>query len=241
MSSSEKAVEATDYNGSAGKSVEESGAWRSTRNWTRETDNISSSDKEHHSIKERVTPRFQHLEKRLDRRGKGITVVNGDNHSEDPSMNSSEHFRAQTSKESVSHSRARLGKLNGPRSAADTLIKRQKQGSGLSRYGDCSTSISDDLEVILLSSPTDAAISRSTSSNANNMPQIIEVDESSPQLRRDIHNEDDRARQVEADELLARELQEQFYNEMPVFGAEEVVPIYIIQLFCACLHLLSDG
>lgn len=240
-SSSEKAVETTDYNGGVGKSVEESGAWRSTRNRTRETDNISSSDKEHHSTKERVTPRFQHLEKKLDRRGKGITVVNGDNHSEDPSMNSSEHFRAQTSKESVSHSRARLGKLNGPRSAADTLIKRQKQGSGLSSYGDCSTSISDDLEVILLSSPTDAAISRSTSSNANNMPQIIEVDESSPQIGRDIHNEDDRARQVEADELLARELQEQFYNEMPVFGAEEVDEHIALQNQDGLNHGLSRG
>lgn len=154
-------------------------------------------------------------------------------------MNSTEHFLAQTSKESVSHSRARLGKLNGPRSAADTLIKRQKQGSGLSSYGDCSTSISDDLEVILLSSPTDAAISRSTSSNANNMPQIIEVDESSPQIGRDIHNEDDRARQVEADELLARELQEQFYNEMPVFGAEEVGPYLYFLTFNCFAHVCT--
>ncbi|KAH6768394.1 hypothetical protein C2S51_013730 [Perilla frutescens var. frutescens] len=190
ISSGEKAVETTDYNIGAGKSVEESSSWRSTRNRTR---------------------------------GKGITIANGDNCSENPSFISSEHFLAQSLKESVSHPRARLGRQNGPpRSAADTLIKRQKQGSDLSSYAECSTSLSDDLEVVLLSSPAETANSRSTSSNVNNMRQIIEVDESSPQLRRVTHDEDVRARQLEADELLARELQEQFYNEMPVFGVEEV-------------------
>ncbi|KAK4406053.1 hypothetical protein Sango_0611800 [Sesamum angolense] len=38
------------------------------------------------------------------------------------------------------------------------------------------------------------------------------------ELGRNSHDEDARFRQVEADEVLARELQEQFYNEVPILG-----------------------
>lgn len=228
MNPSEKAVEPVDYNGDAGKSIDESAGWRSTRNRTRGMNNMSSPDMDNNLTRERVTPRLsiQHHETRSDRRGKGISVANGDDCPNDPSFISSEHFRAQSVKDSVSHPRARLGRINGPRSAAGTLLKRQKQGSGFSSHGECSTSVSDDLEVVLLSSPAEAANLRSASRNAN-MPQIIEVDESSPQLPHDIRDDSARARQLEADELMARELQEQLYNEMPAFGFQEVCPIYI--------------
>ncbi|XP_057783605.1 uncharacterized protein LOC131001277 [Salvia miltiorrhiza] len=218
----EKAVESVDYNGDAGKNIGESAGWRSTRNRSRGVINISSPDKEKNLITERVTPRLsiQQHETRSDRRGKGISVANCDNCPNNASFISSEQFRAQPVKESVSHPRARLGQVNGPRSAAGTLIKRQKQGSSFNSYGECSTSVSDDLEVILLSSPAEAANLRPSSSNAN-MPQIIEVDESSPQLPHDTRDDHARARQLEADELMALELQEQFYNEMPAFGVQE--------------------
>lgn len=60
---------------------------------------------------------------------------------------------------------------------------------------------------------------------------VIEVDELSPAVRNttsqsidDVHNDDSdaRARQVEADEMLARELQEQLYHEGPVVEGREV-------------------
>ncbi|KAL8491189.1 hypothetical protein ACS0TY_023005 [Phlomoides rotata] len=109
--------------------------------------------------------------------------------------------------------RARPGRPNVPRSA-DLLIERQKQGSNSSVRGECSTPVSDDPEVVFLSSSTEAGKSNSTSSNIGNLQQIIEVDELSPQPRRNAHDEDVKTRQLEAD--LARELQEQFYNEVPL-------------------------
>lgn len=114
MSYNEKAVERTGYNGGAGKSFEGRGGCKTTCNRTRETDNLSSFDKEHHSTRERVSPRIsiQHHENTLDRRGKGITPANGDNHSKDLSMISSSHFCAETLKDVASQSRAQLGKTN---------------------------------------------------------------------------------------------------------------------------------
>ncbi|XP_042060762.1 uncharacterized protein LOC121805075 isoform X1 [Salvia splendens] len=215
---SEKAVESVDYNCDAGKSIEESAGWRSTRNRPRGMNDISSNDKEKNLNKEWVTPRlsFQQHETRSDRRGRGINLANCDN---DSSFISSEHFHAQSVKESVSHPRARMGRLNEPHSAAGMLIKRQKQGSGFSSSGECSTSVSDNLDFVSLSSPAEAANLRS-SSNAN-MPPVIEVDESSPQPPHDTGDDNARARQLEADELMARQLQEQLYNEMPAFGFQE--------------------
>lgn len=218
MSHSQKAVESVDYNGDAGKSVEELDGWRSTRNRTRVTGEINNTSllNKDSLVRERVTPGLssQQHENRLERRGKEISVSNSDDFCEDPSFISSENFRTQSLKESVSRPRAQSGRLNGLRPASDTLLKRQKQGSRLSSHGECSASVSDDLV-------RSSSNLRSGSSNTN-MPQIIEVDESSPQVRRDTHNEVARARQLEADELMARELQEQYYNEPPAFGIEEV-------------------
>ncbi|KAK4425338.1 NEP1-interacting protein-like 1 [Sesamum alatum] len=57
----------------------------------------------------------------------------------------------------------------------------------------------------------------------DNYPKpIIEIGESSPELGRNSHDEDARARQLEVDEVLARELQEQFYNEVLIPGVGQV-------------------
>ncbi|GFP95728.1 E3 ubiquitin-protein ligase sdir1 [Phtheirospermum japonicum] len=217
----EKAIGLSDYNKDAGKSIEESGGWRSTRNRNREI-NLSSPEEELHVISGRPPLRYssQHHENRFGRSEKGVSVANGDD--KGSKSISSEHAYPQPLKEAVSHQRNRLGRLNGTRPTASTLIKRQKQGSTSSTCGQCSTPVSDDPEVVSLFSPAEAAYSRSTSRNVDRLEQIIEVDEFSPQLRCDAHDEEVRARQVEADEHLARELQEQLYNEVPAFGFAEV-------------------
>ncbi|KAL7124206.1 hypothetical protein ABFS83_14G032800 [Erythranthe nasuta] len=194
--------------GNVGKSIEEVSGWRSTRNRTREI-NLLSPDTEPFSIRETEALRFssQLHENRPERKGKAISVPNGDSHSKDANAISS----------SLNGPGTRLGRLNGPRSVADTFIKRQKQG-------ECSTSVSSDQEVVFLSSSQEAVNSKSSNSrNTNNLQPIIEVDESSPELRRNNDRDEEvRARQVEADEMMALELQEQFYSELPVFGAGEM-------------------
>lgn len=163
----------------------------------------------------------QHHENRLERTGKGISCASGDDYAKEPSFISSANVRPF--REPL-YPRARLGRPNVPRSA-DLLIKRQKQGTNSSIRGECSTPVSDDPEVVFLSSSTEAGNSNSTSSNVGNIQQIIEVDELSPQLRRNARDEDAKTRQLEADELLARELQEQFYNEVPL--SREVHDLFI--------------
>lgn len=224
MGLNENAKETSDYIRRAGKSIEEAGVWRTTRNRTREM-NMSSPDKERYLIRETDAPRFpSQPHENTERRGKGISVADGNDYRKDANMISSEHAAPQPLRGSVCQPRAFLGRLNGPRSAADTLIKRQKQGSTSRNHGECSRTVSDDQEVVFLSSSGEAANSNSTTSIMDCLQQVIEVEEFSPQLRRNDHDEDARARQLEADELMARELQQQLYSEMPVLGFQEVHP-----------------
>jgi hypothetical protein len=121
-------------------------------------------------------------------------------------------------------------RVAGPHHAANTLIRRQKKHKLTSRNpGECSTSVSDDSDIVFLgSSGENSRPSRlQTRQNWGSLDPVIEVDELSPEMRRTISrgleciNNDDsdaRARQVEADEMLARELQEQLYHEEPVVG-----------------------
>ncbi|KAK4421706.1 Receptor homology region, transmembrane domain- and RING domain-containing protein 6 [Sesamum alatum] len=223
MSLKGHSMETSDHIRASGRSIEEAGEWRSTRYRTREMSR-ASPDEEQCLIRETDALRSssQRHGNRLERREKGTNVATGDDYSKDQTLVSSKHVSTQPLRESASDPRARTGRLNGPHCSTRTLIKRQKQGSTSSSCGDCSTSVSDDPEVMCLSSSANAPPLRATSSGVSNLHPIIEVDEFSPQPRRNDHDEDARARQVEADEMLARELQEQLYNEVPVFGVEEV-------------------
>ncbi|KAL6503552.1 hypothetical protein OROGR_025475 [Orobanche gracilis] len=214
-----KNLQSSDYNKCAGKGIQDSGEWRSTRNRNREM-NTSSTDEELQVISGRPSSRYssQHHKNRSGRSENGAGAATGD----DKGLISSERPYPQPFRESVSHPRTRLGRLDGTRSTTNTIIKRQKQGAASSAYGQCSTSVGHDPDFVSLCSPAEAVNSAFTTCNLNNSEQIIEVDELSPQLRRDAGDEDVKSRQVEADELLARELQEQFYNEAPVFGSGEV-------------------
>ncbi|KAL0392615.1 UNVERIFIED_CONTAM: hypothetical protein Sradi_2484300 [Sesamum radiatum] len=223
MSFKEHSMETSDHIRGSGRSIKEGGEWRSTRNRTREMSR-SSPDGEQYMIRKTDAPRSssQCHGNYLERREKGSNAATGDDYPKDQTLVSSKHVSTQALRESVPDPGVRAGRLNGAHSAASTLIKRQKQGSTSSNCGECSTSVSDDPEVMFLSSSAKVSSSRATFGSVSDLQPIIEVDEFSPQPRRNDHDEDARARQVEADEMLARELQEQLYNEVPVFGVEEV-------------------
>lgn len=101
--------------------------------------------------------------------------------------------------------------------------------------GECSTMVPDDTEVLFLGSSRESSSSRSSRvhnhQHDGNLEPIYEIDElltevrnNDPQLIGSRSNEDSdvTARQVEADEMLARELQERLYHEEPIFGGGEI-------------------
>ncbi|XP_057960236.1 uncharacterized protein LOC131152396 isoform X2 [Malania oleifera] len=121
-------------------------------------------------------------------------------------------------------------RVNRRHRSANALTKRQKkQGSTPSHPGECSTSVYNDSEIVLLRSSGESSNSRSVRDQNHHhqgaLHPIIEIDELSPEIRHngsqdfgctDDDDSDARARQVEADEILARELQEQLYHEAPI-------------------------
>ncbi|KAF7113345.1 hypothetical protein RHSIM_RhsimUnG0135700 [Rhododendron simsii] len=119
----------------------------------------------------------------------------------------------------------------GPSAAARTSSKRQKHNSASSNHSETSTSL--DSEIMFLGSSVEPSNSRSTRSRNSHsiLNPIIEIEESPPVIRRGsrnrLHgtsNSDSHAReiQLEADEMLARELQEKLYNEAPGVGNGEI-------------------
>ncbi|KAL0414135.1 UNVERIFIED_CONTAM: hypothetical protein Sradi_1615200 [Sesamum radiatum] len=214
-SSNEKVVETSYYTRNAGKSIKEPGDWRSKSNGTRKM-NLSSLVVEK-LVREVDLPRHpsEHHENMRARREKG-GMATTDNYPKDKDV------YVQPLRQSTSHPRAQPGQLDGHCSVVTTLTTGQKQGSTSRTLGKCSTSVSGDPEVVFLSSSAGPSNSRPTSSRMENSQPIFEVGGFSPELGRNSHDEDARFRQVEADEVLARELQEQFYNEVPIPGVGQV-------------------
>ncbi|XP_073312664.1 uncharacterized protein [Primulina huaijiensis] len=213
-----KAKEASDHVRGSGEHIEESGKRRSTHNFQ---ELWSSSTGEEQFIKREIeVPKYanQHNEKRTAKRETGSGVAAADDDSEVSNLVSSEHVSTLPLRQTMPLPRARLGLLNMYPSSANTFTKRQKQETTSSYSGECSTSVSDDTEVVILSSFIGQSNSRSMSGDVANLHQTIDVNDFKP----NIHDEVARAKQVEADELLARELQEQLYNDLPVFGVRQV-------------------
>ncbi|KZV34053.1 hypothetical protein F511_02826 [Dorcoceras hygrometricum] len=212
-----KAMQTSEYVQGSGKQIEESGEWRSTHN--RQGLCSSSIGEEQFMKRELEVPRYvnQPIEKRTAKREKESGVAADDEDSKVPNLVSSEHVSTLPLRQTMSLPRARLGQSNRYPSSASTLIKRQKQGTTSSYSGECSTSVSDDSEVVILSSSAEPSNSRSSSSVVANLYQTIDADDFKPNTQDDVA----RAKQVEADELLARELQEQLYNDVPVLGVRQ--------------------
>ncbi|XP_073025025.1 uncharacterized protein [Primulina eburnea] len=213
-----KAKETSDHVRGSGEHIEESGKRRSTHNFQ---ELWSSSTGEEHFIEREIdVPKYanQHNEKRTAKRGTGSGVAAADDDSKVSNLVSSEHVSTLPLRQTMSLPRARLGLLNMYPSPANTFTKRQKQETASSYSGECSTSVSDDTEVVILNSFIGQSNSRSMSGDVANLHQTIDVNDFKP----NIIDEVARAKQVEADELLARELQEQLYNDLPVLGVRQV-------------------
>uniref|UniRef100_A0A5B7BXQ2 RING-type domain-containing protein n=1 Tax=Davidia involucrata TaxID=16924 RepID=A0A5B7BXQ2_DAVIN len=218
------------------------GGWRSTRNRTKKIELPSYDEGQHlSSRKDDLCFVDQHHENGVVRRdnGHGSSNWTDNEYPKDRDAVSCQHVSAPPAAQSASHIMSRLGQFDESRHAAKTLIKRQKQGSSSSNHGKFSKSGIDDSEIMFLGSSGEPSNSRSTRNlflgNRSTRNQhhglgisdpVIEIDEFSPGIRQTgSHNvncssndSDARARQVEADEMLARELQEQLYNEMPGVG-----------------------
>ncbi|KAL3812373.1 hypothetical protein ACJIZ3_013641 [Penstemon smallii] len=208
MSLNEEATGTNDYTKGVDQSIQESSGWISTHNQPRNSNLPSSGINKQFIIREINAPRHadEHPENRTGRRENETSVATGDDCPTNPNY--------VPSRQSESNPRARSARLNGHRSAANALLKKQKQKSASSSF--------DDPEVVFLSSSPEPSSSRSISNNGKNLLQVIEVDESSPEMGHNAAFEEDaKARQLEADERLAHELQQQLYNEVPVFGAGE--------------------
>eukprot|EP00257_Ricinus_communis_P016062 XP_015574107.1 uncharacterized protein LOC8265626 [Ricinus communis] len=190
------------------------GGWRSTRNHAKKlyhADDEFSADEQH--------------ENRVARRNTGTANVKNVHESGD-------RVQAQTASRHVSG----LNQTNRPHHIGNIHTKRQKKYGLTSRNdGEYSTTVPDDSEIMLLGSSDESSRSRSSRTSYRQrrgiLHPIYEVDESLPERRtgssQGLSSENDieadaRARQVEADEMLARELQEQLYQETPASGGSEI-------------------
>ncbi|XP_016507202.1 uncharacterized protein LOC107824910 isoform X1 [Nicotiana tabacum] len=216
ISVDEKAKETSDSSRDASRSFDESGGWRSTRN---RSGNMNLSLSSAHRTLDKDSACFV-------THSSGSRVTRRDDASNDHDSASIRHVSGESAepKESV---------LGPQRTAVNTVKKRLKQGPAASSHGECSTSASDDLDIILLASPESRINTRSTR-NRNHVSigveSVIDVDSPSSTIRYEgshvvcssSRNDDARTRQLEADERLARELQEQLYNEVPSLGVGEI-------------------
>ncbi|CAL5416629.1 unnamed protein product [Camellia sinensis] len=212
------------------------GGWRSTHNHAQKI-NLPLSDEGQPLSRTKDAPFFvnQQHKNRMMRRDKGNGSSNRIDYHDDQNAISFQHGSAPTVSRAAARPVSQSDQVKGRRTVASTLIKRQKQGSASSNRGETSTSTSVDSEIVFLGSLGEPSNSRSTRNPSGHAARIldpvIELDESSPEIRHSgSHNvgrssnvdSDTRARQLEADEMLARELQEQLYNEGLGVGGGEI-------------------
>lgn len=173
-------------------------------------------------------------EPRLSRRTDDMRKDNRDGNNARKHSVSSQNVSAASIVQTVSqkHQGYRLNDHHGP---SNTVIKRQRHGSFRSHQGESSSSAIGNSELVVLGSsgePSNVRSARTQNSHtARSFNRTIDIDEFSPETRStgscDIDcstssASDVRDRQLEADEILARELQEQLYNESNVAADREI-------------------
>ncbi|KAK6781172.1 hypothetical protein RDI58_023356 [Solanum bulbocastanum] len=205
------------------RSFDESGGWRSTRN---RSSNMNLSLPNLHRTSERDSAHFVS-------HPSGSRVMRRDDATSCQDSASIRHLSGVSAGPEGPPSGPQCRQINGHRTAPSTVKKRLKQGPASSSHGECSTSVSKDVDIICLTSPESRVNTRSTGNPSHvgtGVEPVIVVDSPSYTTRHEgsrvacssSRNEDARASQVDADERLARELQEQLYNEVPSFGVGEI-------------------
>ncbi|KAL3329235.1 hypothetical protein AABB24_036371 [Solanum stoloniferum] len=205
------------------RSFDESGGWRSTRN---RSSNMNLSLPNLHRTSERDSAHFVS-------HPSGSRVMRRDDATSCQDSASIRHLSGVSAGLEGPPSGPQCCQINGHRTAPSTVKKRLKQGPASSSHGECSTSVSKDVDIICLTSPESRVNTRSTRNPSHvgtGVEPVIVVDSPSSTTRHEgsrvacssSRNEDARASQVDADERLARELQEQLYNEVPSFGVGEI-------------------
>ncbi|KAJ4968415.1 hypothetical protein NE237_015116 [Protea cynaroides] len=219
-----------DGSGSAFRGFQGIGGWRSTRNHSKMTsappfDEVvcpSRSERRHIS-------RIENRDHVGTRNNFSLTDF-----VEISDQSSLKHIPNSVLAQSSSSGLSVSDRENGQHGGTNKLVKRQKkQGLVCSNIGECSTSTLDDsgiASVVPSGGPLKARSTRRRNPNhRGNSGPVMVIDELSPETRSgnfvDIsqlvnNNSDARARQEEADEILARQLQEQFYSEFPVAVGE---------------------
>ncbi|CAN4120709.1 unnamed protein product [Withania somnifera] len=212
------------------RSFEESGGWRSTRN---RSSNMNLSLSNVHRTSERDSAHFvSHPSgSRVMRRDSATSCQASASDNQDSA--SVRNLSGVSAGAKGSPSGPQCRQINGHRTAPNTVKRRLKQGPASSSHGECSKSVSDDADIIFLTSPESRVNTRSTRNPSHvgtGTEPVIVVDSPSSTTRHEgsrvvsssNRNEDARASQVEADERLACELQEQLYNEAPALGVDEI-------------------
>ncbi|KAM5552641.1 hypothetical protein ABKV19_025048 [Rosa sericea] len=213
--------------GHVGKDIsgcsERIGGWRSTRNRSRTLDPLLSDSTEHLPRIINGAGNFvnQH----------GNRVEREDTGREGNFVNFADDLNSTQTASTVVYE---PGRMAGQRREGRRVSKREKKrGLNMGNHGECSTLDNGDSDIMFLGS---SETSESSKSSRIHRPQfqgmlrpIIEVDElspaagpSDPQGINSMNDDSEaKARQLEADEMLARELQEQLYHEVPAFGGGE--------------------
>ncbi|OVA01574.1 zinc finger protein [Macleaya cordata] len=206
--------------------------WRSTHSRSKITSSELSDEVEHLS---RRNSGVDHLldQSQGSRNGNGNYASGINTGPQNDFLAVSDHVSFQRaprhSVQASSSATSELGPENGRRGRVNKITKRPRKHSlAPSNLSECSTSDFDDSEIAYLCSSGERATARSTRSrdphHSGISGPIIEIDELSPEIRcrkpEDTGqmvngNSDARSRQMEADEILARQLQEQFYHELP--------------------------
>ncbi|XP_050371992.1 uncharacterized protein LOC126789949 isoform X2 [Argentina anserina] len=200
------------------------GGWRSTRNRLRTMDPLISDSTEYLPRTYLGAGNFVNQHGSRVKREDTWKEGNYINFSNDLSLN-------QTASTVVSEP----GQMAGQRREGKRAIRREKKrGSSMGHHGEGSTLDIGDSDIMFLGS---SETSESLNSSRIRRPQsqgmlrpVIEVDElspvtglSDPQGLNSMNDDlEAKARQLEADEMLARELQEQLYHETPAFGGSEI-------------------
>lgn len=218
-------IEATDAS-------KESEGWINTHNTTRKVHPSLVDDDQHISRgKAASSSAFDQQNNGMvqrDRRNGNIssTIYN---HFDDLEIDSTQRVSAPS--DTMSRRTHNLGQFK----ERAQLAKRQRDGVALSNSRECAMPRSDDSERLFPSLSGEPSTSRSTRNKnrrgAGTSDPVIAIDELYPEVGNhgsntdSISNEDSsvRALQLEADEMLARELQEQLYNEelANIFGNDE--------------------